>query len=86
MPSPTNKQHTFARALVEGERYPSLSAVLQQGVDLLRQTVGAEENETSALRQILSRRRKGGFIGADAMDTRLAGMFADKRRVHGIPS
>ena len=82
----TNEQHAFAQALVEAGRYSSLSAVLQQGVDLLRQKVEAEEYETATLREILSRRRKGEFIAADAMDARLAGMVSDKRRVHGIPS
>ena len=33
----TDEQHAFATALVEAGRYSSLSAVLQQGVDLLRQ-------------------------------------------------
>ena len=36
----TDEQHAFARALVEAGRYSSLSAVLQQGVDLLRQRMG----------------------------------------------
>ena len=44
----TDEQHTFARALVEVGRYSSLSAVLQQGVDLLRQRMDAEELETAA--------------------------------------
>lgn len=82
----TDEQHTFARALVETGRYPSLSAVLQQGVDLLRQRVDAEELETAALREILSRRRKGAFVDAQSMDARLAGMVADRRRTHGVPS
>ena len=82
----TDEQHAFARALVEAGRYSSLSAVLQQGVNLLRQRVNAEELETAALRELLSRRRRGTFVGADAMDVRLAGMVADKRRAHGLPS
>ena len=82
----TDEQHAFARALVEAGRYSSLSAVLQQGVDLLRQRVDAEELETAALREILSRRRKGAFVNADAMDARLAGMAASKGRAHGLPS
>ena len=81
----TDEQHAFARALVDAGRYSSLSAVLQQGVDLLRQRVDAEELETAALRELLSRRRKGAFVGAEAMDMRLAGMVADKRRAHGFP-
>ena len=81
----TDEQHAFARALVEAGRYASLSAVLQQGIDLLRQRVDAEELETAALRELLSRRRSGVFVGADAMDARLAGMVADKRRARDLP-
>ena len=81
----TDEQHAFARALVEAGRYASLSAVLQQGVDLLRQRMDAEELETAALRELLSRRRSGAFVEAEQMDARLAGMVADKRRAHGLP-
>lgn len=43
----------------------------------------AEEVETAALREILSRRRRGGFVDADGMDARLAGIVAGKRRADG---
>ena len=82
----TDEQHAFARALVEAGRYSSVSAVLQQGVDLLRRRIDAEELETAALRELLSRRRQGGFVDAKGMDARLAGMVAGKRRAHGLPS
>ncbi len=82
----TDEQHDFARALVEAGRYSSLSAVLQQGVDLLRQRMDAEELETAVLRELLSRRREGAFVSAEAMDVRLAGVIATKRRAHGFPS
>ena len=82
----TDEQHAFAKALVEAGRYASLSAVLQQGVDLLRQRMDSEELESAALRALLSRRREGAFVDAEGMDARLARMIADKRRAHGIPS
>ena len=82
----TDEQHAFARALVEAGRYSSVSAVLQQGVDLLRQRLDAEELETAALRELLSRRRKDERISAERMDARLGGMIADKRRARGLPS
>ena len=84
--SPTDEQHAFARALVEAGRCASLSTVLQQGVDLLRQRMDAEELEPAVLRELLSRRRKGTFVDAERMDTALAGMIAAKRRAHGVPS
>ena len=82
----TDEQHAFARALVDAGRYSSLSAVLQQGVDLLRHRMDADELETEALREFLSRRRKGRFVDTEQLDARLAGMVADKRRAHGLPS
>ena len=82
----TDEQHAFARALVDAGRFASLSAVLQRGVDLLRQRMDADELETAALRELLSRRREGEVVGAEEMDARLAGMIAGKRREHGLPS
>lgn len=82
----TDEQHAFAKALVDAGRYATLSAVLQQGVDLLRQRTDAEETEVSALRELLSRRRSGEFFTGQRMDERLASMIAAKRRAHGISS
>ena len=82
----TDEQHAFARALVEAGRYASLSAVLQQGVDLLRRRMDAEELETAALRALLSRRREGEFVDAERLDAQLAAMIAGKRRAHGLSS
>ena len=82
----TDEQHAFARSLVEAGRYPSLSAVLQQGVDLLRRRMDAEELEIEALRELLSRRREGAFVDAEEMDARLDRMLARKRRAHGLSS
>ena len=82
----TDEQHAFAKALVETGRYPTLSAVLQQGVELLRQRTDAEETDVSALRELLSRRRNGEFLTGQRMDERLAGMIAAKRRTHDLAS
>ena len=82
----TDEQHAFARALVEAGRYSSVSAVLQQGVELLRRRVDAEELETAALRELLSRRRDGEVVSAERMDTLLGSMIAGKRRAHGLPT
>ena len=82
----TDEQHAFARALVEAGRYTSVSAVLQQGVELLRRRMDAEELETAALRELLSRRRDGEVVSAERMDTLLGSMIAGKRRAHGLPT
>ncbi len=76
----TDEQHAVARRLLEAGRYASLSAVLRQGVDLLRQRLDAQELERAAMRELLSRRRQGEFVSAQQMDARLARVIADKRR------
>ena len=46
-----------------------------------KRRMGAEGLETAALRELLSRRRAGEFVGAEQMDVRLARMVAKKRRI-----
>lgn len=82
----TDEQHAFTKALVDSGRYASVSAVIRQGIDLLKQRTDIEDLEHRALREVLARRRAGEFVSADAMDDRLARMIADKRRSHGLSS
>ena len=58
----TDSQEMFARELVERGRYPSLSAVIQHGLELLRAEREAQEAETAALRALLEERRRGEFV------------------------
>ena len=80
----TDDQHAFARTLVQEGRFPSVSAVLQQGVDLLRRKLEQDEADTAALRELLSRRREGAFVSNMEMSGRVDAMIARKRRSHGI--
>ncbi len=82
----TQEQHAFAKALVEAGRYGSVSAVIQQGIDLLRRRFDVEDLERRALHEVMSRRRAGRFIGAEEMDDRLSRIIAGKRRDHGVSS
>ena len=82
----TDEQHAFARAMVEAGRYASLNAVPQRGFDVLRQRTDAEEPETAALRELLSRRREGAFVEAAEMDKRLAELISGRRSEHGLSS
>ena len=81
----TDEQQAFARALVEAGHYPNIDAVLCRGSKLTHQRAGAEELETSARRVLLSQRREGAFVTAEAMDTRLDGLIAEKRSARGLP-
>ncbi len=80
----TDEQFSFAKSLVDAGRYSSLSAVLQQGVDLLRQREDQEMGDTLALKAILEERMKGPFISTEEFDRHLEAMFAEKRKKYGV--
>ncbi|MCO6188540.1 type II toxin-antitoxin system ParD family antitoxin [Rhizobium sp. L1K21] len=76
----TDQQDAFARSLVENGQYSSMSSVLQQGLELLRQKKEAEAVETAALRELLQRRLKEPTISNVKMENRVAAMIERKRR------
>lgn len=75
----TDSQDAFARALVEQGRYPSLSAVLQHGLELLRSEREREAAELAALRAVLDARAAGPFMEAEDARTLTQQMIAAKR-------
>lgn len=80
----TDDQHSFAKTLVDAGRFPSVSAVLQHGVELLRLQMENEALERAALAEVLARRRGGKFVSGAKMDGRLARMLTRKRRAHAV--
>ncbi|MBB6485745.1 type II toxin-antitoxin system ParD family antitoxin [Rhizobium lusitanum] len=76
----TEQQDAFARSLVETGRYSSLSSVLQQGLELLRQKTEAEAAETDALRALIKRRLEGPKVSAADMEESIENMLERKRR------
>ena len=80
----TDDQHSFAKTLVDSGRFPSVSAVMQQGIELLREKMADEDLERAALAKVLGSRRSGPFVSATKMDNRLSKMIARKRRAHAI--
>ena len=65
-------QHAFAKALVVAGRFPSVSAVLQQGLELLQQQEADAQADRAALQVLLQQRAKGAFISADQLRAKLA--------------
>ncbi|MFN3314142.1 MAG: type II toxin-antitoxin system ParD family antitoxin [Hyphomonas sp.] len=63
----TDEQAAFARQLVEKGRFPSVSAALQQGLELLRLRFENDELELEALRTLLIERQRGKFVSSDDM-------------------
>ncbi|HWJ86817.1 MAG TPA: type II toxin-antitoxin system ParD family antitoxin [Pelagibacterium sp.] len=80
----TDQQDAFIRHLVENGHYPSVSAALQHGVELLRQKTRGEETGIEALRLLIEERRQGQFVPGDAMKTAITDIASHKRRLHGV--
>ena len=80
----TNAQELFARGLVADGRFSSLSAVVQQGLELLRQQTEERAAETEALRALLIERRGGAFVEITEGRDRTNAMLAAKRSDHGL--
>lgn len=76
----TDAQDAYARGLVAEGRYASLSAVLQQGLDLLR----VQSQTTDALAELLDRRRSGGFVSLEEGRQSTRDMIARKRAARGL--
>ena len=80
----TDEQHSFAKELVEAGRYSSVSAVLQQGIDLLRQRMQDDDLQRTALKALLDQRSVGAFVSGAQMDKSIARMITLKRRAHAV--
>ncbi len=66
----SNQQDIFARKLVEEGRYASLSAVVQRGLELVRQETELKEAELAVLQDLLDNRRQGGFVSVEEGEKR----------------
>lgn len=83
--SRTDEQYAYAKELVDAGRFPSVSAVLQQGLELLRRQSESEDQERTALAALLRSRRAGPFVSESQMDDRIARLIKRKRRTHAVP-
>jgi antitoxin ParD1/3/4 len=75
----TDDQESYARSLVESGQYPSLSAVLQRGLDMLRRDREMREAELEALRSLIDQRRTGAFVDLDVGEAETRAMLTRKR-------
>ena len=76
----TDDQDAYARSLVEAGHYPSLSAVLQRGLDMLRREKEMHETEVEALRSLIDQRRAGAFLDLDEGEQETRAMLERKRK------
>ena len=80
----TDDQEAYARGLVENGQYSSLSAVLQRGLDMLRQENDLHEAELEALRTLIDRRRQGPFVDLDQGEADTRAMLERKRKARDL--
>ena len=80
----TDEQHSFVKELVEAGRYSSLSAVLQQGIALLRQRIQDDDLHRTALKALLDQRSAGAFVSGTQMNKNIARMITEKRHAHAV--
>lgn len=80
----TDAQDAYARALVAQGRYSSLSSVLQQGLDLLRQDIERKDTEIEALRTLIDERRAGSFIALEDGFAQTDARIKERRAVRGL--
>jgi antitoxin ParD1/3/4 len=80
----SDQQDIFARRLVEEGRYASLSAVVQRGLELLRQETELKDAELAALRDLLTERGQGKFVSVEDGKDRTAAMIAAKKASYGL--
>ncbi len=74
----TDHGHAFARSLVDGGRFASLSAVIQPGLMLVEREEEEHRTRLDAIRADLDRRAAGPFLTMEEMDARLAQWRADR--------
>ncbi|CDZ28962.1 type II toxin-antitoxin system ParD family antitoxin [Neorhizobium galegae] len=80
----SDQQDSFARKLVEDGRYASLSAVVQRGLELVREETELKDAELAALKQLIDERMNGEFVTMEESDRRIGAMIAEQKKAYGL--
>lgn len=79
-----DQQEAFARRMVEEGRYSSVSAVIQQGLELLRHETEKKDAELAALKALLDKRSKGPFLSKEESRQQIEDLLAAKKKQYGL--
>ncbi|MBB4062937.1 type II toxin-antitoxin system ParD family antitoxin [Gellertiella hungarica] len=79
-----DQQEAFARRMVEEGRYSSVSAVIQQGLELLRHETEKKDAELAALKALLDERSKGPFLSKEESRQQIEDLLAAKKKQYGL--
>ncbi|MBX9459146.1 MAG: type II toxin-antitoxin system ParD family antitoxin [Rhizobium sp.] len=80
----STQQDVFARKLVEDGRFSSVSAVIQHGLELLREQTETKDAELEALRALIAERRAGEYLSRDESDRQIDELIASKKASYGL--
>jgi antitoxin ParD1/3/4 len=80
----SDQQDVFARKLVEEGRFSSLSAVVQHGLELVREEAELRDAELAALKVLLSERQEGDFLTLEESRRRTQELISSKKASHGL--
>ncbi|TWB53556.1 antitoxin ParD1/3/4 [Rhizobium sp. ERR 922] len=80
----SDQQDVFARKLVEEGRFSSLSAVVQHGLELVRQEAVLRAAELAALKVLISERQVGDFLTLEEGRRRTQELISSKKASHGL--
>jgi len=75
----TDDEHAYALSLVNSGQYPSMSAVFQRGLEMLRRECEMRDGEVQDLRLLIDQRRAGTFVDLDAGEAETGAMLRHKR-------
>ncbi|MCL6707648.1 hypothetical protein M8R20_11610 [Pseudomonas sp. R2.Fl] len=78
------QQEEFARKLVEDGHFPSLTAVVERGLELVREEAEMREEDLEALRALLLRRMEGPFLSEEESRVQIEEMIAAKKAQYGL--
>lgn len=81
---PAGRRGVVVFTVDDAAREVFISAVLQHGLELVRERHEADRLEAEALKALLVRRREGPTISAEEMQRRVEDMIGRKRRNLGI--
>jgi len=80
----SRQQDLFARKLVEEGRFASLSAVIQRGLELLREETEMKDAELAVLKALIYDRMNGEFLTTEESNKQIEAMVARKKAELGL--
>lgn len=80
----TDHDTKLAFRLIENGQFADLTAIVQRGMELVREENEMQPADIDALKSVLHRRRKGKFISNAEGRRRTERMLARKKAEHGL--